>query len=158
MIMSLCLSLVLLLQIPSTKEWRGLSPIKSTRADIIRVMGKPDDNHENKLLVYYLPDVVVSFGFTSNPKCAQKLPHLSWDVPSDTLTAIGVTLKKPILISDAGIDFTKYVKKPGNYDLIGHYYYSKEEDGFSISVGTKYIMAYIYEPRAEDYNKRCDVK
>jgi hypothetical protein len=155
MIRSLCLSVFLLLQTPSTKEWHGLSPLKSTRADVERVMGKPNINHENKLLTYYLPDVVVSFGFAGNPQCAQKLPYESWDVSAETLTAITVSLKQQVLISDAGIDFTGYAKKKGNSDLIGHYYYSNEEDGFSIEIGPHYIMGYIYEPGAKSNRLRC---
>jgi hypothetical protein len=120
-------------------------------------MGKPDVNHENKLLIYYLADVVVSFGFTGNPQCSQKLSYQSWDVTTDTLTVIGVSLRQQVLISDSGIDFTRYFKKRGSSDLSEHYYYSHKEDGFSVEVGSRYIVAYIYEPSAKDTRVKCSV-
>jgi len=118
-------------------------------------MGKPNVNNDNILLTYYLPDIVVTFQFADNPECAQKLSYQSWDVSAETLTVIGVTLKQQILISNVGVDFTKYVKKKGDFDVIGHYYYSNEEDGFSVEVGPDYLMGYIYEPGAKNADLRC---
>jgi len=56
-------------QMPSTTDWRGLSPLKSTRMDVERTLGPPDQKIENDQVTYYYPDVVVYFHFTSNPKC-----------------------------------------------------------------------------------------
>ena len=79
-----CVLLVSLWQVPSSKEWRGLSPLKSTRADVERMLGQPDDNYNNKLVTYYLPEQVVSFGFRGNPKCQEKSKSITWDVKGDS--------------------------------------------------------------------------
>lgn len=142
-------------QMPSAKEWRGVFPLKSTRGDVERLMGPPDGNIENKLLTYYLPDNVVTFQFSGNPKCSQKLSYNTWDVSVETVTTIRVSLKQQMLLTDAGIDLTKFQKVKGNFDLPEHFYYSNADDGFSIEVGRGYVMGYIYEPEGKSKNLRC---
>lgn len=83
----------MLMQEPSTTDWRGLSPLNSTRMDVERTLGPPDQKIGNEQITYYLPDVVAFFYFSSNRKCQQKLPYTSWDVTSDTVTGIDVSLK-----------------------------------------------------------------
>ena len=150
-----CLLLESVGQLPSTKEWRGLSPIISTRADVERVLGPPSRNDDNQLLTYDFPDVVVFIGFSANWKCEQKLPYTSWNVTADTVTGIRVNLKRQVLISESGIDLTKLKKIKGDYDVAGHFYYSNTEDGFSVNAGSEYIKGYIYEPASKHSSLRC---
>ena len=142
-------------QMPSTTEWRGLSPLKSTRVDVERTLGQPDQKIDNDQMTYYFSDVVVIFYFTSNPKCQQRLPYTSWDVAPGTVTAIDVRLKQPVLVAETGIDLTKLTKFKGDYDLPDHFYYVKSDDGFAVEVGKNYVMAYLYEPGSKQSNLRC---
>src|SRR6185369_11227907 len=105
-------------QMPSTTDWRGLSPLRSTRMDVERTLGAPDQNIDNEHLTYYFPDVVVYFYFTSNPKCREKLPYTSWDVTADTLTGIDVTLRHPLLVGETNIDLTKFKKVKAGSDML----------------------------------------
>jgi len=150
-----CLLLFLCAQVPSQKEWRGLSPFKSTRADVERLLGPPDHNAENELLTYYLPDATVSIWFSTNPQCKKQLPYESWDVPVGTVTAIRVGLKTPVPINETGIDLTRFKQVPGDYDLVGHFYYTNVEDDFSYEVGENFLSAYIYGPGIKHRNLRC---
>ena len=106
-----CVLFVSSWQVPASKEWRGLSPLNSTRADVERLLGPPKDNFNNKLLIYYLPEQVVGFGFDANPKCQEKSKFITWDVSKDTVTTIRLTLKRPVPVADAGIDLTKLEKR-----------------------------------------------
>ena len=124
--------------------------------DVERALGPPDQNIENQRLTYYFPDVVVSLDFSSNPKCRQKLPYTSWDVTSDTVTAIDVSLRHPPLVSETGIDLTKFEKTKGDYDVIGHYYYWNPDDGFGIEVRNNYVGGYLYRPGSKQKNLRCE--
>jgi hypothetical protein len=145
-----------LAQMPSTTDWRGLSPIQSTRMDVERTLGPPDQKIEDDQVTYYYPDVVVYFHFTSNRKCGQKLPYTSWDVTSDTITGIRVVFRHPRLVSEADIDLTKLKKVKGDYDLVGHFYYINFEDGFAIEVGNNYVMGYLYGPGSKLSKLRCE--
>lgn len=143
-----------LVQAPSSKEWRGLTPLASTHADVERVLGKPDVNHQNLVWIYYLPDIVVTFDFSGNPNCREKLSRPSWNTPLDTVTSFRVGLKQQVLITDFDADLTKLKKVKGDFDLENHFYYTNE-DGFSIEAGSRYVMGYIYEPSAKHKDLRC---
>lgn len=145
-------------QMPSTTDWRGLSPLKSTRMDVERTLGPPDQKIDNEQMTYRYPDVIVFFRFTSNPKCQQKLPYTSWDVTPDTVTSISVRLRQPRLLADTGIDLTKLKKTKGDSDLPDHYYYWNPDDGFAVEVGKNYVMAYLYEAGSKQKNLRCQDK
>lgn len=142
-------------QMPSTTDWRGVSPLKSNRADVERLLGAPSRNADNQLLTYYFPDVVVFIEFSANPKCQQKLPYTSWDVTANTVTGMRVTLRNQVLISESGIDLSKLEKIKGDYDVSGHFYYANTEDGFSVETGSKYIKGYLYEPPSKHSRLRC---
>ena len=145
-------------QMPSMTHWRGLSPLKSTRMDVERTLGLPErkiDNRQHQM-TYYLPDVTVFVYFYANPKCEQKLPYTSWDVASDTVTAIDISIKHPPLVADIGIDLTKFKRIEGPSDMIGRYIYVNADDGFSVEVGNKYVTNYHYRPGSKDEKLRCE--
>jgi hypothetical protein len=151
-----CLIFASLWQVPSSKDWRGLSPLNSTRADIERLLGPPEKNFNNELVIYYLPEQVVSFGFDGNPKCQKRSKFITWDVPTETITTIRLTLKRPVLVAEMGIDLTKLTKRKGDFDRDDHFYYT-DTNGFSIEVAGNYIMGYIYEPGTNRKDLRCSV-
>lgn len=142
-------------QTPSTTDWRGLSPLKSTRMDVERTLGSADQNIDNEHLTYYFPDVVVYFYFTSNPKCREKLPYTSWDVRSDTLTGIDVRLRRPLLLEETGIDLTKFKKVRADFDMVNSYYYLSDDSSFAIDAGNNYVSGYHYQPGSKQESLRC---
>lgn len=74
-------------------------------------------------------------------------------MPPDTVTAIDVTLKHPPLVSETGIDLTKFEKTKGDYDVIGHYYYWNPEHAFAIEVGNNYVGGFLSKQK----NLQCSV-
>ena len=150
-----CLFFLFFAQAPSQKEWRGLIPLKSTRADVERLLGPPDVNAKNELITYYQSDATVSIWFSTNPQCKKKLPYESWDVPAETVTSIRIGLKNPVPINETGIDLTKFKRVPGDSDVEGHFYYLNVEDGFSYEVGQNFLAAYIYGPGSNYRKLRC---
>jgi hypothetical protein len=143
-------------QMPSTTDWRGLSPLKSTRMDVERTLGPPNQNIDNEHLTYYFPDVVVYFYFTSNPKCREKLPYTSWDVTAGTLTGIDVRLRHPQLVEEADIDLTKFKKVKANSDMVDSYYYLSDDSSFAIDAGNNYVSGYHYQPGSKQERLRCE--
>ena len=143
-------------QMPSTTDWRGLSPIVSTRKDVERTLGRPYRTFDNRQMTYRFPDVEVFLYFTTNPKCQEKLPYTSWDVTVDTVTAIEVSFSRPPLVSDIGIDLTKFRKIEGDFDLIDRYHYVNDDNSFGIEVDGKYVAGYKYVPGSKHKNLRCE--
>lgn len=142
-------------QMPSTTDWRGLSPLKSTRTDVERTLGVPDQNIDNEHFTYYLPDVVVYFYFTSNPKCRKRLPYTSWDVTAETLTGIDISLRRPPLVEETDFDLSKFKKVKTNSDMVKSYYYVSEDGSFAIEAGTKYVSGYHYQPGSKQESLMC---
>jgi hypothetical protein len=152
-----CLILLGSAQLPSTTDWRGLFPLKSTRMDVERTLGPPHEKIHDELLTYRFPDMEVHFSFTSNPNCQQQLSYTSWNVTSDTLTGIDVTFRPGPLIADTGIDLTKYKKIEVGGDLLNHYAYLNADDSFIIVVGNNYLTGYQYRPGTKHKNLRCEL-
>ena len=143
-------------QMPSTTDWRGLSPLKSTRTDVERTLGRPDEIIGKETLAYCFPDSVVYFHFISNPNCERQLPYTSWNVTSDTLTAIDITFRLQPLVAATGIDLSKYKKSEAGGDLLDRHNYFNADDSFVIEVGNNYLAGYHYRPGSKQAHLRCE--
>ena len=132
-------------QVCPSKGWRGIIPLKSTRADVERILGPPTD----KSLLTYLPDKSVVVQYSLRP-CDD-----GWNVPPDTVIAFGIRLDPRVPIADLRLDLTKYKKVRGDSDVSDDFYYKDEEAGFAISVRDGMVVEYVYEPTAKDKSLRC---
>jgi hypothetical protein len=133
------------------KTWRGITPLKSTRADVERLLG-PSKGVQPK---YSLPEMTVVVVYSSC-RCGDECKKDDWDVPSDTVTLIRVDFKGLIKLSDLAVDLTKFEKRPGDEDVPGQLSYVSQEEGFAIETGSAgYVGALIYGPQAKDNHLRC---
>lgn len=85
------------------KEWKGLKPLRSTRVEVERELGKSSE--ENSIRAkYHLPGEDVYIVYSSNdeipPDCVKKLPP-------GTVLLIQLTPKKKMRISETGLDESK---------------------------------------------------
>jgi hypothetical protein len=81
----------------------------------------------------------------------------SWNVSSDTVTAIDVTLRHPPLVSETDIDLTRFKKIRADFDMIDHYYYlDPDNNGFAIEAGPKYVSGYHYRPGIQQRDLLCE--
>lgn len=125
--------------------WRGIVPLKSTRADVEQILGPPTD----KSGLSYLPNRSVKVQYSVRP-CDS-----GWDVAPDTVIAFSIYVDPMIPLADLHLDLTKYKKMHGDADVSDHFYYADEERGFAISVRDGMINRYIYEPTNRDKSRRC---
>lgn len=145
----------------SAKEWRGIVPLKSTRADVERLLGPVADNDMPK---YYLPDEIVYVQFSKQP-CDEKSTYERWNVAPGTVISVRVVPKKELLVTNLHLELSKYKKVQGDHDVPTNFYYVSEDEGFSVEVyappegtpeGTAEIVrGFIYGPSAEDRHLRC---
>jgi hypothetical protein len=136
------------------KGWRGLVPHHSTRADVERLIGKPNfkydlyDFEKERVRIFYASDL-----------CAEG-PASGRNEPRDIVTQISVAPKGKLLLSDLHLDLSKYerVKDP---EVQVHTYYVDKEEGITYEVlegggeDEGKILSTDYEPAAEDKVLRC---
>ena len=139
----------------SAKEWNGIVPLKSTRADVERLLGRGSNN------VYRYGKQIVNVGYEQFP-CGHKNPPgwpeapLGWNVPRDTVVSIGVSLgKHTVPLNTLPYDLTKLQRVRGDHDLPQHFYYTDDTNGFAISFfdyggGNQIVTEFLYLPTAND--------
>jgi hypothetical protein len=135
------------------KEWRGLVPLRSTRADVERLLGTPPAGRNYPdAVVYHTENEEVLVRYSTG-RCIEK-----WDVPRDTVLFIHVFPKNKPRFIDLKIDTSKYKKIPAG-DYLDVSSYDNEEEGFELEVNTVegLVHIFIYYPPAKASKLRCSV-
>jgi hypothetical protein len=91
----------------SAKEWRGIVPLKSTRADVERLLGKPNrlgryDIQKQRVIIWY------SEGPCEGRDAQLAKANCECLVAKDTVLRISVTLDSPVKVSKLAINKKKY--------------------------------------------------
>lgn len=131
------------------KEWHGIVPLHSTRADVERLLGAASNECKCS---YYLDDVSVFVVYASG-ECRSGGSG-GWDVQPDTVIRFSVRPKVRPRLSDLKID-EKEFRKTEDPELPGIFYYTNEAEGFIIEVDQGIVTGFYYEPDAKDYHLRC---
>jgi hypothetical protein len=130
------------------KEWRGIVPIHSKRADVERLLGKGTDYC--CFTEYSLEDVRVVVMYSSG-NCDSK----GWNVPKDTVISLEVYLSVKPRVSDLQIDESKF-QITEDPELPGIFQYDNEEEGFTIVVGKGMTRGFYYMAASKDKHLRCN--
>ena len=107
------------------KEWRGIVPLKSTRVDVERLLGKPNGlgryefNNERAYIDY--------------AKECDQLKDCLCLVPKDTVISIFVTLESDLKLSELKLDRSKY-KKSRSVHLPSIVNFTNDEEGITYTV------------------------
>lgn len=107
-----------------TKGWRDIVPLHSTRKDVERLLGVPQESRgvsstyqtdEGKVLAFY----------SAGPY--EKGKSEGWNVPRDTVVSITFYPKGKMPVSDLRLNRTKYEKVGDAHADLVVYYFSKED-------------------------------
>ena len=156
MIRSLVLGIVfVLVAVDATaKEWRGLVPLHSTRADVRRLMGKPlfDEKTSD---IYDINEGRINFTYVVK-KCERGLPADwgNWNVAPGTLRHITIYLKKPLALADLHIPDIEKLK--WYTDDSGATYYDDKKQGVEYQVQENMVTGITYGPTDNDKDLLCD--
>ena len=136
-----------------TKDWRGLKPLHSNRADVARLLG-PGANSCN--CAYYLDQLNVFFDYSTGD--CQTGGSGGWNVPPDTLLRIVVYPKPNPRLSELQLDLREFEKR-----VVGHLQtvsYVNTKLGLIIDVddATGTVMGFYYVPSDNDKRLRCSNK
>ena len=125
------------------KEWRGIVPLRSVKADVERVLGLPSQSSPHATF-YSLPDEIAVIHFQSvlcKDSCGS-----GWNVPLGTVTSIGVIPKgvRGRAKLDIGVNFK--VEDGG----AGVMYYTNDHDGVTLEKYEGRNTLIIYSPTVKD--------
>lgn len=138
----------------ATKEWCGIVPLHSTRADVERLLKvKPEDCGGNAC-IYDLPDKTVFVLYADEPTCRNDDATTSWKVPRDTVIELTVNFKTPQSFAALDIDVSKYDRVPDK-ELRGLFYLSDYGQGVGMEASGDTVRAITYYSAQKDDNLRC---
>jgi hypothetical protein len=151
-----CLAILLFspVALVQAKEWHGLRPLHSTRADVERVLGP--SRSKAQLSIYQTAEEAVSVLYASGPPCGSDAGN-EWKIPKDTVVSITVSPKVRVFLSDLKIDLAKYEHFSNTHrpNIIMHI---SREDGQRIQVFQGEVMSITYFAPTSDEGLRCTEK
>jgi hypothetical protein len=123
------------------KEWRGITPLKSSRVEVQSLLGKPDE------LGFYKIDNEQAIVFYSDGPCEDR-NKCECAVPKDTVLRVNVTLNNSMKLSAIDLGSGKYTKKKAPYGSQATY--SDLESGvvYTVDESDRTITAIDYWPSA----------
>lgn len=146
-----CVVLLLAAAQAQAKEWRRVVPLRTTRAEVERRLGKPRGGyHELKTERAF---VVYSGGRGCDG-------GEGWNVPRNTVVQIIVTPKKRLRLSALRLDMKKFAKS-ADPEVPTHALYTDKEAGLTYEVfegggaDDGLVLHTQYDPSAKDERLRC---
>jgi hypothetical protein len=131
-------------------EWCGIKPLYSTRQDVERILGMPD---EKDYSLFKLEKEVVIIDY-SNGVCSDD-SYKHYNVPKNTVLSFTVH-SKWIPLSKLTVDKTKFklikLLQPNIF------WYSNEEEGIRYDVRNDMVISAEYLPTANDNHLLCPAK
>ncbi len=127
--------------------WRGITPLRSTRADVERLLGQPEQGSSS---LYQTSSERISVTYSVRP-C-----DYDWQVPLGTVINISVHSKNPPAFAALKLDERKYEKRRAPH-IESLYYYVNQAEGinYTVDAGAGVVTGVEYYPSAKDNNWRC---
>ncbi|HEX8424381.1 MAG TPA: hypothetical protein VF634_13270 [Pyrinomonadaceae bacterium] len=147
----LAAALLLLVATSGAQEtgWRGIVPLHSTRADVERLIGKPEmpggfyDSEAERASVFY-----------QRHTCEESKGE-GYNVPKDTVLFIRVNFKnRERAMSEFPVNWSQYVKTEGGH-VRGYAYYSNRDKGISYETYEGRVVAVEYGGTTADAHLLC---
>lgn len=136
------------------KPWRGIVPLRSKRADVRRVLGKPMIGAGAAIELYEKEEGHIQVRYALKP-CEQGLPADwgNWKVSPDTVVNISITLHEEVPVANLRIrNIEKYKWYTGDS---GATYYRDERRGIEYQVQDGMVTAIAYGPTIRDRFLLC---
>jgi len=143
------------------KDWNGITPLKSTRAEVEKAFGK-GKRYGVDTTDYKRKNNRVSITYSLG-RCGEHA-EATWDVSADTVLFVVVQPRKRTFLEDVFQNITNFKKLPGDYDLPGTFYFLNETDGVSAEVDTgstmnkNVVTTLFYFPLAKERHLKCPEK
>ncbi len=140
-------------QIPS--NWKGLTPLKSTRADVEKILGKPSRSVPGPV-IYGNDSERVDVAYARD-RC--EYANGGWNVPANTVIRLEVRPVKTVLLEDLSFDRSKYDVSKWSHPSYWKTY-RNEEEGISLETtdlgkNTEIVRVIQYFPKLSDQALKC---
>ncbi len=132
------------------KTWRGITPLRSTRVDVERLLGAPEPGTQ---AVYKTTEEVVRVSYAV-VQC-----DYGWRVAPGTVVSVLIHPATPIKLSEVKLDEKKFQKRR-DVNLENVYYYLNEVEGINYTVDSVagVVTAIEYYPMKRDKRLKCPLK
>ena len=143
-----CVAMVfLMVSVAQAKDWRGVVPLHSTRADVERLLGRPRSDYWH----YDFEEESAHIEYSDSP-CEEGLPG-GWNVPKDTVVEIYTVPKKDLKLSDVLVTDRDYRQIRAAHTQ--HIYYVDASEGVRYTVWEGEVQNISYLPSAKDKPLSC---
>ncbi len=145
--LSLTVITLILAQISAAGDWSGIVPLRSTRAEVERLLGPPGQSSTS---VYLTEGERISVTYAERP-----CDH-DWQVPPGTVISFFIHPKHPPVFADLKLDERKYEKRR-DVHIETLYYYVNQAEGinYTVDTGKGVVTGVEYYPSAKENKRRC---
>lgn len=140
-------TLLLMASMTQAKEWHGIVPLHSTRADVERLFGQPQSDYWHYNFEEERAHITYADG-----QCEEGLPG-GWNVSKDTVIEIYTMPKKNLKLSDISLPGKDYQQIRAAHTQ--HIYYVDAEEGVRYTVLEGIVQNISYIPSAKDKSASC---
>jgi hypothetical protein len=135
--------------------WHGIIPLRSTRADVEKLLGPPTPYSKAPYAADYRTKNERVFVLYSTGPCDIEPSH-GWNVPRGTVISIDVEPNVKPKFAELKLDESKYEKRK-DPEVLSLTYYTNEKEGVSIEVNTEegVVNVFRYSPMSKDIYLRC---
>ena len=151
-------------QARQARGWRRVVPMRSTRAEVLRRLGKPHRGNATYSSYLFEGEENARIDYSDGKRCTA---GGEWRVPRGTVLRIIVTPRRvPALhLTDLNLDMRKFKKEAGSGDVQARTRYTDEAAGVTYEVfehgsgpESGQVMSIEYGPTARDKRLRCPQK
>lgn len=138
-----------------TNSWEGITPLKSTRSDVEKLLGSPTPLSVAKYAAGYRGNEGKVNVLYSTGLCNVNPDH-GWNVTEFTVISISYYPDHPPRLADLKIDRSKFERRPDPATL-GSDFYTNEVDGIALTVDTSdnTVTRFQYFPASKDDYLMC---
>lgn len=136
------------------KAWRGIEPLRSTRADVERLFGSKVVRCGGSACIYDLGEEIIFVLYATDSNCKNDDATTAWKVSVGTVIEIGVRFREDKPLSELPFDLSKFERVEDEH-LPGWIYYVNLDEGVRIEGGLRTASSVTYFHRAKDNYLRC---
>jgi hypothetical protein len=141
---------LVVVQLCEAGEWRGIVPLRSTRADVEKLLGKPSAAE---------PNTHATEGERVTVTYAERPCDHDWQVPPGTVLSIAVHPQQPYSLASLKLVESRYEKRR-DVHIETLYYYVNAEEGINYTVDRAkgVVLDAEFYPPSTDSSHRCTAR